>query len=173
MTKPPTQTKPADHWAADEIVAPELIALKALYDEARGGRRLLAYADLPPMEALPGLRDLALVEVGAEAGRYVYLAIGEGYRATAAVGGGGLKPGPDGVTLELRPVIRQHFDLTVAERRPFHISITRWDGPKILQYDRLILPLDDGRDGAAYGDGGGEVTHLLVGEVFLRVAKAG
>ncbi|WP_298728093.1 hypothetical protein [uncultured Ferrovibrio sp.] len=174
MTKPPTQTRPADRWAADEIVAPELIALKALYDQARGERRMLAYADLPPVETLPGVTDLAIVKVGQEAGRYIYLAAGEGYHETAKVGGGeGLVPGPDGVTLERRPVIRQHFDLAVTERRPFHISITRWDGPKILQYDRLILPLDDGQSGPLDGDGCGEVTHLLVGEVFLRLAKSG
>lgn len=182
MTTPTLPVDPTPFWAAEEVVAPELVALKALYDQARhvgtphrsgtGPRALLAYAALPAMETLPALRDLALVEVGHEPGRYVYLAIGEGYRKTAAVGGGpGLAPGPDGVTLETRPVMLQHFGLTEKERRPFHIKITRWDGPKILQYDRLILPLDDG--GSGHKDGAGEITHLLVGEVFLRVAKPG
>lgn len=159
------------HWAADEIVAPELLALKAIYDEIAGSRGLAAWTALPPVETLPGVGDLAIVEVDA-ADRYPYLAIGEGYRRTAAVGmpkGGGLKPGPDGRTCETRAVIRQHFGLAIRERRPFHVSVTRWDGPKILQYDRLILPLDSG---PAQGKAG-EITHLLVGEVFLRVAKPG
>lgn len=148
-------------WAADEIVAPALLALKAVYDEVRGSAPLAAFAAMPPVETLPGLADLALVEVDGDR-RFPYLAMGEGYRRTAAIGGSGLLPGPDGRTCETRPVIRQHFGLALSEARPFHVSVTRWDGPKILQFDRLILPLDDSR---------GEITHLLVGEVFLRVAK--
>ncbi|WP_341702881.1 hypothetical protein [Ferrovibrio sp.] len=151
------------HWAADEIVAPALIALKAVYDEIRGDAPLATYTALPPAETLPGLADLAVVEVDADRS-FPYQAIGAGYRRTAAIGGAGLQPGPDGRIRETRPVIRQHFGLALAEGRPFHVSVTRWDGPKILQYDRLILPLDDGR---------GSITHLLVGEVFLRVAKEG
>lgn len=146
------------HYAADEIVAPSLIALKALYDEGRGKRAMLAFADLPEAAALPGPSDLAIVEVPGD-GRYLYLAMGETYRRTAA-----LAAGPDGVTQETRPVVRQHFDLAITQRGAFHVSVTRWDGPKILQFDRLVLPLDDGQ---------GVVTHLLVGEVFLRVAKPG
>lgn len=182
MKKPPKTVSPktvppgvpGHHWAADEIVAPSLIALKAWYDEARGQgtkaeRPMVAFAELPPVETLPGVSDLAIVEVRAD-GRYPYIATGEGYRRTVMVGGGpGLKPGPDGVTAETRPVIRQHFGLAIAQRGPFHVSVTRWDGPKILQYDRLILPLDDG----SKGPDGGEITHLLVGEAFLRLAKTG
>jgi len=156
-----TEHRGEGHWAADEIVAPELIALKAVYDEARGGAALAAYTALPPVETLPGVTDLALVTVDAER-RFPYAAMGAGYRRTAAIGGGGLVPGPDGRTCETRAVIRQHFGLAIAESRPVHVSVTRWDGPKILQFDRLILPLVD-------GDGG--IDHLLVGEVFLRVAK--
>lgn len=157
------------HYAADEVVAPALIALKAWYDEARGHgtakpRMMAPLSALPPdLSTLPGIVDLALVEVYDE-GRFVYRAMGDGFRRTA-----GLKPGPDGVMEETRPVIRQHFELCMRERRAFHVSVTRWDGPKILQYDRLILPLDDGQ-------GSGETSaigHLVVGEVFLRVAKAG
>lgn len=148
----------ARHYAADEIVAPSLIALKAWYDEARGSRDMAAFGALPQPHDLPGPTDLALVEVMGD-GRYAYLAMGEQYRRTAA-----LKPDTDGVTRESRPVVRQHLDLAFEHRDAFHVSITRWDGPKILQYDRLILPLDDGA---------GTVTHLLVGEVFLRVAKPG
>jgi len=146
------------HYAADEIVAPALIALKAWYDEARGSKGMAAFDTLPPPHELPGPADLALIEVAGD-GRYAYLAMGEQYRRTAA-----LKPDADGVTRESRPVVRQHLDLAFEQRDAFHVSITRWDGPKILQYDRLILPLDDGA---------GTVTHLLVGEVFLRVAKPG
>ncbi len=146
------------HYAADEIVAPALIALKAWYDEARGSQAMAAFAALPEPHALPGPADLALIEVAGD-GRYPYLAMGEQYRRTAA-----LKPDADGVTRETRPVVRQHLDLALQQRDAFHVSITRWDGPKILQYDRLILPLTDA---------GGEVSHLLVGEVFLRVAKPG
>lgn len=151
------------HYAADEIVAPALIALKAWYDEARGqgtpkAQAMAAFATLPPPHELPGPADLALIEIAGD-GRYAYLAMGEQYRRTAA-----LKPDADGVTRETRPVVRQHLDLALKQREAFHVSITRWDGPKILQYDRLILPLDDGN---------GTVTHLLVGEVFLRVAKPG
>lgn len=146
------------HYAADEIVAPALIALKAWYDEARGKREMAAFSALPEPHALPGPSDLALVEVSGD-GRYVYLAMGEQYRRTAA-----LKPDADGVTRETRSVVCQHLDLALKQRDAFHVSITRWDGPKILQYDRLILPLDDGA---------ATVTHLLVGEVFLRVAKPG
>ncbi|MFC3676796.1 hypothetical protein [Ferrovibrio xuzhouensis] len=156
-----TEHRGEGHWAADEIVAPALLALKAVYDEVRGNALLAAYSALPPVETLPGLADLAMVEVDADR-RFPYQAMGEGYRRTAAIGGSGLQPGPDGRTFETRPVIRQHFGLALSEARPFHVSVTRWDGPKILQFDRLILPLDDGR---------GEITHLLVGEVFLRVAK--
>lgn len=152
------------HYAADEVVAPALIALKAWYDEARGKRVIAPLSVLPAdMSTLPGIVDLALVEVYDD-GRFIYQAMGEGYRRTA-----GLKPGVDGVVSETRPVIRQHFDLSMRERRAFHVSVTRWDGPKILQFDRLILPLDDGQ-------GSGEasaISHLLVGEVFLRVAKPG
>jgi hypothetical protein len=156
------------HYAADEIVAPALIALKAWYDEARGQgtaheRAMPAFADLPPGQTLPGPGDLAIVDVHGD-GRYVYLAMGDTYRRTAA-----LAAGPDGVIQETRPVVRQHFDLAVSQRGAFHVSVTRWDGPKILQYDRLVLPLDDGTGGKA----GGEIGHLLVGEVFLRVAKPG
>jgi hypothetical protein len=146
------------HYAADEIVAPELIALQALYDDLRGQQPMLAYDALPPVEALPGVADLALVEALAD-GRYRYLAMGNGYHHVA---GEALKAGADGTVIETRPVVRQHFDLAVTERRPVHVSVTRWDGPKILQYDRLILPLLDGR---------GEIAHLLAGEVFLRYAK--
>ncbi len=157
------------HYAADEIVAPALIALKAWYDETRGHRPMAGFADLPlgPAlgAALPGPTDLAIVDVGGD-GRYAYLAMGENYRHTAA-----LAAGPDGVTIETRPVLRQHFDLAMAQRGAFHVSVTRWDGPKILQYDRLVLPLDDGA--VNHADGGGMVTHLLVGEVFLRIAKPG
>lgn len=149
------------HWAADEIVAPALIALKAWYDDLKGDRAMVAFAALPDLRTLPGVADLAVVEVHGD-GRYPYLAMGEGYRRMAA-----LVPGPDGVTIETRPVVRQHFDLACQERGAFHVSITRWDGPKILQYDRLLLPLDDGTGK------GGAITHLLVGEVFLRVAKPG
>lgn len=148
-------------WAADEIVAPALVALKTIYDEVRGPASLAAWSALPPAETLPGVADLAVVEVDADR-RFPYLTMGEGYRHTAAIGGAGLQPGPDGRTCETRPVIRQHFGLAIGEARPFHVSVTRWDGPKILQFDRLILPLDDGR---------GTITHLLVGEVFLRLAK--
>ncbi len=172
MKRPPKNVPPGEpghHWAADEIVAPSLIALKAWYDEARGTRAIVPFAELPHVETLPGVTDLAIVEVRAD-GSYPYLATGEGYRRTAAVGGGpGLQPGPDGVMAETRAVIRQHFGLAIAQRGPFHVSVTRWDGPKILQYDRLILPLDDGRPGRE----GSEITHLLVGEVFLRLAKTG
>ena len=156
------------HYAADEIVAPALIALKAWYDEAREGRPMAAFAALPPADmpqTLPGPTDLAIVEVTGD-GRYPYIAMGEQYRRTAA-----LAADPDGVTRETRPVVRQHFDLAIRQRGAFHVSVTRWDGPKILQYDRVILPLDDG--GTTAPDGGGSVTHLLVGEVFLRVAKPG
>lgn len=146
------------HYAADEVVAPALIALKAWYDEARGDQPMAAFDRLPEPHTLPGPADLALIEVGGD-GRYAYLAMGEQYRRTAA-----LKPDADGVTRETRPVVRQHLDLALKQREAFHVSITRWDGPKILQYDRLILPLIDA-DGA--------VSHLLVGEVFLRVAKSG
>ncbi|HEX6957379.1 MAG TPA: hypothetical protein VF194_05270 [Ferrovibrio sp.] len=162
--KPPTQTRPADHWAADEIVAPELVALKAWYDGARGARPMLAFAALPYLATLPGAADLALVALAEEDGSYLYLQTGEGYRRTAAVGGGGLQPRPDGRIAETRPVMCQHLDLAAAQRAPFHVSVTRWDGLKILQYDRLILPLDDGQQK-------GMVTHLLVGECFLRLAK--
>lgn len=148
----------ARHYAADEIVAAALIALKAWYDEARGSRAMAAFNMLPEPHTLPGPADLAIAELSGD-GRYVYTAMGEQYRRTAA-----LKPDPDGVTRETRPVVCQHLDLALAQRRAFHVSVTRWDGPKILQYDRLILPLDDGAD---------TVTHLLIGEVFLRVAKAG
>lgn len=157
------------HYAADEVVAPTLIALKAWYDEARSQdaakpRVIAPLSALPSdLSTLPGIVDLALVEVY-EDGRFIYRAMGEGFRRT-----GGLKPGPDGLVAETRPVIRQHFDLSMRERRAFHVSVTRWDGPRILQYDRLILPLDDGQ-------GSGEnsaISHLLVGEVFLRVAKPG
>lgn len=151
------------HYAADEIVAPALIALKAWYDQTRGTRPMAAFADLPELHSLPGVADLALVEVSAD-GRFAYLGMGEGYRRTAA-----LTSGPDGVTAETRPVVRQHFDLAASQRGAFHVSVTRWDGPRILQFDRLVLPLDDG----AAKPGGGEVTHLLVGEVFLRFAKTG
>ncbi len=163
MTNGPTR-----HYAADEIVAPALIALKAWYDEARGLRDMAPFAALPPGHALPGPADLAIVEVRGD-GRYPYVAMGEQYRRTACSGPGALAAGPDGVTLETRPVVRQHFDLAVTQRGAFHVSVTRWDGPRIQQYDRLILPLDDGSEAAA----GGEITHLLVGEVFLRVAKTG
>ncbi len=146
------------HYAADEIVAPTLIALKAWYDEARGTKAMAPFNALPEPHALPGPADLALIEVAGD-GRYPYLAMGEQYRRTAM-----LKPDADGVTRETRPVVRQHLDLALKQREAFHVSITRWDGPKILQYDRLILPLTDA---------GGEVSHLLVGEVFLRVAKPG
>ncbi|PJI43217.1 hypothetical protein [Ferrovibrio sp.] len=146
------------HYAADEIVAPALIALKAWYDEARGSKSMAAFDTLPPPHELPGPADLALIEVAGD-GRYAYLAMGEQYRRTAA-----LKPDADGVTRETRPVVRQHLDLAFEQRDAFHVSITRWDGPKILQYDRLILPLTDAE---------GSVSHLLVGEVFLRVAKPG
>jgi hypothetical protein len=151
------------HYAADEVVAPALIALKAWYDEARGmgtraERPMAGFADLPALNTLPGVSDLALVELAGDGG-YVCRAMGEGYGRIAA-----LTPGTDGVIRETRPVIRQHFDLAVAERRSVHVSVTRWDGPKILQYDRLILPLT--------GDGpAATITHLLVGEVFLRLAK--
>lgn len=148
-------------WAADEIVAPALIALRAVYDELRGPAALPAFAALPPVEALPGVADLAIVAVDADR-RFPYLAMGEGYRRTAAIGGAGLQPGPDGRTFETRAVIRQHFGLAIDEARPFHVSVTRWDGPRILQFDRLVLP---------FVDGDGEISHLLVGEVFLRVAK--
>jgi len=157
------------HYAADEIVAPALIALKAWYDEARGqgtatARVMAPLSALPQdLSVLPGVVDLAVVEVYDD-GRFIYLAMGEGFRRTAA-----LQPGPDGVLAETRPVIRQHFDLSMRERGAFHVSVTRWDGPKILQYDRLILPLDDGQGS---GDASA-ITHLLVGEVFLRVAKPG
>ncbi len=146
------------HYAADEIVAPALIALKAWYDEARGGKPMAPFDQLPEPHALPGPADLALIEVAGD-GRYPYLAMGEQYRRTAM-----LKPDTDGMTRETRPVVRQHLDLALKQREAFHVSITRWDGPKILQFDRLILPLTDA---------GGEVSHLLVGEVFLRVAKPG
>jgi hypothetical protein len=152
------------HYAADEVVAPALIALKAWYDEVRDKRVIAPLTALPPdLSALPGIADLALVEVYDD-GRFIYRAMGEGFRRTA-----GLKPGPDGLVAETRPVIRQHFDLSMRERRAFHVSVTRWDGPKILQYDRLILPLDDGQGS---GENSG-ISHLLVGEVFLRVAKPG
>lgn len=182
MKKPPKTVPPGvpgHHWAADEIVAPGLIALKAWYDEARHAgtkqeRPMVAFSALPPVETLPGVGDLAIVEVR-EDGTFPYIASGEGYRRTAEVGGGpGLKPGPDGVVAETRPVICQHFGLAIAQRGAFHVSVTRWDGPKILQYDRLILPLDDGTGGPSHhDDGGGEITHLLVGEAFLRLAKPG
>lgn len=146
------------HYAADEIVAPALIALKAWYDEARGSKPMARFDILPEPHALPGPADLAILEVMGD-GRYPYLAMGEQYRRTAA-----LKPDADGITRETRPVVRQHLDLALAQGSAFHVSVTRWDGPRILQYDRLILPLDDGD---------GVVTHLLVGEVFLRVAKPG
>lgn len=146
------------HYAADEIVAPALIALKAWYDEARGNKPMAPFDILPEPHALPGPADLAILEVMGD-GRYPYLAMGEQYRRTAA-----LKPDADGITRESRPVVRQHLDLALAQGSAFHVSVTRWDGPRILQYDRLILPLDDGD---------GVVTHLLVGEVFLRVAKPG
>lgn len=177
MKRPPKTVPPGvpgHHWAADEIVAPGLIALKAWYDEARGAgsaaeRRMVAFDALPPVETLPGVSDLAIVEVRGD-GSFRYIASGEGYRRTAEVGGGpGLVPGPDGVVVETRSVIRQHFGLAIAQRGAFHVSVTRWDGPKILQYDRLILPLDDGTGGPE----GGEITHLLVGEAFLRLAKPG
>ena len=153
------------HYAADEVVAPALIALKAWYDEARGAgtaaeRPMAGFADLPDLNTLPGVSDLALVELAGD-GSYVCRAMGEGYRRIAA-----LVPGGDGVIRETRPVIRQHFDLALRQGGSFHVSVTRWDGPKILQYDRLILPLTG--DGPA---GPGTVTHLLVGEVFLRLAK--
>lgn len=155
-------------YAADEIQAPELIALKTVYDEARGAgtsaeRAMAAFADLPAAETLPGLPDLAIVECLADRS-YRYLAMGNGYARIAA-----LKPGADGVVRETRPVVRQHFDLAINQREPFHVSITRWDGPKILQFDRLVLPLDDGTGGAD----GGIVTHLLTGDVFLRFARGG
>lgn len=182
MKKPPKTVSPktvppgvpGHHWAADEIVAPGLIALKAWYDEARGAatkaeRPMVAFQALPHVETLPGVTDLAILEVRSD-GTYPYIAIGDGYCRTAEVGGGpGLQRGPDGVVAETRAVIRQHFGMAIAQRGPFHVSVTRWDGPKILQYDRLILPLDDGKGGAQ----GGEITHLLVGEAFLRLAKTG
>jgi hypothetical protein len=146
------------HYAADEIVAPALIALKAWYDEVRGARAMAPFDALPAPHALPGPADLAIVDVVGD-GRYAYLAMGEQYRRTAA-----LKPDPDGVTRETRPVVRQHFDLAVDQGNAFHVSVTRWDGPRILQYDRLILPLTDSA---------GAISHLLVGEAFLRVAKPG
>lgn len=146
------------HYAADEIVAPALIALKAWYDETRGSAPMAAFDLLPDPYALPGPADLAVVEVAGD-GRYAYVAMGEQYRRTAA-----LKLDADGVTRETRPVVRQHLGLALKQRGAFHVSVTRWDGPKILQYDRLILPLTDPA---------GAVSHLLVGEVFLRVAKPG
>ena len=51
------------HYAADEIVAPALIALKAWYDEARGSKSMAAFDTLPPPHELPGPADLALIEV--------------------------------------------------------------------------------------------------------------
>ncbi|MEK9970363.1 MAG: hypothetical protein VW600_14580 [Ferrovibrio sp.] len=146
------------HYAADEIVAPALIELKAWYDEARGPHAMAPFDAVPALDQLPGAADLALADVQQD-GRYVYIAMGEQYRRLAA-----LAAGPDGIAVETRPVVRQHFDIAIEQQAPFHVSITRWDGPRILQYDRLILPL---RDGA------GAVSHLLAGEVFLRVAKPG
>lgn len=146
------------HYAADEIVAPALIALKAWYDEARGSKPMASFDILPEPHALPGPADLAILRVTGD-GRYPYLAMGEQYRRSAA-----LKPDADGITRETRPVVRQHLDLALAQGGAFHVSVTRWDGPRILQYDRLILPL---------ADAAGAVSHLLVGEVFLRVAKPG
>jgi hypothetical protein len=161
------------HYAADEIVAPELIALKAWYDQARGSQAMATADAVPPLEQLPGAADLALAELRSD-GRYAYLALGERYRRLAA-----LRPKADGAIIETRPVVRQHFDLAIEQQAPFHVSITRWDGPRILQYDRLILPLRHGPEaggpeaGGPDASGTGAVRHLLAGEVFLRVAKPG
>jgi len=151
-------TPPPRGWLADEVQAPSLVDLLAWYNTARGERAVLAMAGIPALSKLPGAADLALIEIEPY-GNYRYRGMGKAYKALAA-----LKPDGDGVTRESRAVIRQHLDFACREGHPFHVSITRWDGPKVLQYDRLILPLDDGQ---------GSITHLLVGEAFLRFARGG
>lgn len=144
--------KPADHWAADEVVAPNLVALKAWYDSRRPKRRALPLADLPMLETLPGAADLALVAVS-ETGDFIYERLGAIYEKLS----GQVVGQP-----ETRRVPLQHLGLALRKEGPFHVSITRFEGPRILQYDRLILPLS--------GEGG-HISHLLIGECFLRVAK--
>ena len=151
-------TPPPRGWLADEVQAPSLVDLLAWYDKTRGTRPVLPVSALPALETLPGAADLALIEIEPY-GNYRYRACGEAYRLLS-----GLLADPDDVMRENRAVIRQHLDLAAREHRPFHVSITRWDGPNILQYDRLILPLDDGH---------GTISHLLVGEAFLRYARGG
>lgn len=151
-------TPPPRGWLADEVQAPSLVDLLAWYDATRAGRPVLPVSALPALENLPGAADLALIE-REPYGNYRYRAMGEAYRALS-----GLVTDADGAMRESRAVIRQHLDLACRDGHPFHVSITRWDGPNILQYDRLILPLDDGH---------GSITHLLVGEAFLRYARGG
>ncbi len=151
-------TPPPRGWLADEVQAPALVDLLAWYNATRGDKPVLPVAALPALAKLPGGDDLALIEIEPYGG-YRYRSMGEAYKTLAS-----LVPDGDDVTRESRAVIRQHLDLASREGHPFHISITRWDGPNILQYDRLILPLDDGH---------GAITHLLVGEAFLRYARGG
>jgi len=143
-------------WLADEIQAPSLLELNAWYNQARGDQPLAPAATLGRLADLPAAEDLGLVEIMPD-GAYLYRQIGRAYGQLSE-----LKPDMDGLTRENRPVMRQHLDLVCREGKPFHVSITRWDGPRILQYDRLILPLCDA---------GGAITHLLIGEAFLRVAR--
>src|SRR3546814_17352235 len=102
-----------------------------------------------------------MVEVDADR-RFPYQAMGEGYRRTAAIGGSGLQPGPDGRTCENRPVIPQHFGLALSAARSFPYSVTRWAGPKILQFDHLLIPPNDRQRATTPPPAGG---------VFLRFAQ--
>ncbi|WP_374634315.1 hypothetical protein [Ferrovibrio sp.] len=151
MIKPPPLG-----WLADEIQAPSLLELNAWYTAARGANPLAPVDAVGKLTALPAADDLGLVEIMPD-GSYLYRQIGPAYAKLSE-----LRPDADGLTRETRAVMRQHLDLACSEAKPFHVSITRWDGPRILQYDRLILPL---------GDAGGIISHLLIGEAFLRVAR--
>ncbi len=151
MIKPPPLG-----WLADEIQAPSLLELNAWYNAARADKPLAPANAIGKLADLPAADDLGLVQIMPD-GSYLYRQIGPAYAKLSE-----LRPDADGLTRESRAVMRQHLDLAGSEAKPFHVSITRWDGPRILQYDRLILPLTDA-DGA--------ITHLLIGEVFLRVAR--
>jgi len=149
-------TPPPRGWLADEIQAPSLFELNEWY-HARRGEAVFPPPDvIPDLAALPGGDDLAKLRIG-PGDDYIYEAMGPAYRALSA-----LLPGPDGRVHETRAVMRQHVGFVLGQKLPFHVSITRWDGPRILQYDRLLLP---------FGPDAGHITHLLVGEAFLRLAR--
>lgn len=149
-------TPPPRGWLADEIQAPDLVALNAWYESLPADKGLPDAPGAASLEGLPGADDLALLRIEAD-GAMVYESQGQGYRQLA-----GLLPDADGLIRETRAVMRQHVGIVLDQARPFHISITRWDGPRILQYDRLLLP---------FGLASARITHVLVGETFLRLAR--